>query len=385
MSEAAEAASERSVPIRLAVLAAPPLGHVSRLGEALKAAEAAAPGLFQIEVFVGGSVRSAQRFFEGRYPLHEVRCTSRDWVEQGARFARALRDQSVIDRFDAFLLDTNPIQWTYAVDFARKPVAIITNCFLTAMAGRRTLQVEAFEREADRFNAVRAEFGLRPLKSAYDLYETDLVLLGDPQPIVDFIGAVPGNYKSCGPCFWSAPGVPPQSISSFSNLLIASLGSTGRPDFSAELVSAIARAAGAEVTVCVGANPFKESPARSAFDYEFEQAPLNQLIRHAAVVITQGGAGSTYQALHQGRPVFIAPTHKNHLILGQTLEAVGGGRVLNGDARTTEITHELLETLRCEAALFRGSAPSPGSEIMGRYLVGFLKSRVARSTVQPAR
>ena len=75
------------------------------------------------------------------------------------------------------------------------------------------------------------------------------------------------------------------------------------------------------------------------------------MLPNAWAVISQGGAGSTYQALAKGIPAIVYPTHRNQAALGQILDRMGVGLLLDDSADTAARLARLdFATLRLGAA-----------------------------------
>ena len=52
----------------------------------------------------------------------------------------------------------------------------------------------------------------------------------------------------------------------------------------------------------------------------YSQLPGRLMAEHAYVVVTQGGAGSSYQALSSGTSICCWPAHINHALLASRIE-----------------------------------------------------------------
>ena len=171
---------------------------------------------------------------------------------------------------------------------------------------------------------LRHRRGLPPLQRIQDLYAADRVLLADPPPLVDGLGALRPGYVVTGPCTWILDGILPEEMLPLSDLLLLCMGSTGRGDLDRAVTGRIAAWAGSSQTVYVGSRSDQVRAAGGA-DRCFDWLPLVPTLERTRVTVSQGGAGSSYLALSHGVPVVVMPTQTNHRILGDCIEAAGLG------------------------------------------------------------
>jgi hypothetical protein len=350
----------------IAVLVAPPLGHISRVTSLLKALSKHVD--FKATFFVPRLTHFPHFEIEG-HNVVSIPITSSDWIAQGTAYANALKTHNLSGNYDLVIYDTNPLQWLFAVDLYHMRTVCLTNIFLTAHANEPTLQVDRHRENITVYNQIRVKFNLPPLTSAYDLYEADLVLLADPQVVVDHYGLLPDHYKFCGGAFWSAPGEVPQDLKGISDILLVSLGSTGnRHKLTDEFVEKIKTNTKSKYVVLTG-----QPPAPDYADFIFEYIPINDILPHCRAVITQGGSGASYQALSKGVPVIVVPTHKNHFILGKLLQKLEIGIVVDQATLQNAPKIENFQTIK---ANLKPRTTSPNGdqafENMARELTGFI-------------
>ena len=62
--------------------------------------------------------------------------------------------------------------------------------------------------------------------------------------------------------------------------------------------------------------------------------PASRVLSKSKFVITQGGAGSSYQAMALGIPIGVWPTHRNHELLGLILQDYGCGMLMDDSSNT---------------------------------------------------
>lgn len=310
---------------KIAVLAAPPLGHISRVTRLLK--HLTSHLNFDATVFIPRMPHFPQYEIKDHNVI-DIPVNAKDWLTQGQIYAKALEAYNLHQNYDVVLYDTNPLQWLYAVDLPPLKTACLTNIFLTRPAGETTIQIDRHKADEARYNDIRKIFGRPALSSPYDLYEADLVLLADPLPIIESYGPLPSHYQSFGGAFWSASGAIPEELRGIDDILLISLGSTGSKRLlTPALIDALKANTGSKYVVMTGTGALPDYA-----DFIFERLPIDDILPQCRAVVSQGGSGASYQALAQKTPVIIAPNHKNHVILGQRLDKLGLG-VLIKDPR----------------------------------------------------
>lgn len=315
---------------RLLFVSGHALGHVSRLipiADALCAA-----GDYQIIFTAPASMKYGGLIEAAGYACHLL---PRDLtVVNGVRFdldtlPRKLEALIGDLQPDGIIVDTGLVNLYSVMRWPEDtPRILVTNVFVTRLSGYRTLQVDTFEPGKEAINQRRLDLGLAPLDTADDLYEADLVCLADPHRLVREFGGLPDNYVSCGASYWENDMALPADVPNLGSGLIFSMGSTGRAAITAQTVAHLKQITGAACAIYAG-KEVANVGAEGVVEYAATMLPLQHFYRDAKLAITQGGAGSTYQALSYGVPVAILPTHRNHEVLGEALEKLGVGRLVS--------------------------------------------------------
>ena len=256
---------------------------------------------------------------------------------------------------DLIVHDCCPARWLATTSFPDCPRANVTNIFLTKVAAAETVQVASFKRKARRINAERRRKGLRELGSAHECYDADQVLLADPHCIVSLFPSIPSNYHACGACWWEYEGAMPPILQEASDVLLYSMGSTGgvvNDRFSKLLADRF----GCRDIVRVHAGKDRERVRRLAGHRVFElgMSPLEPLLAKARAVVTQGGTGSTYQALAAEQPVVVVPGHANHAVLGKLLERLGVGITITSRRQLSRLSPQTFADVRAQAKSLGG-------------------------------
>ncbi len=260
------------------------------------------------------------------FPVSELTYEEKGDLE----FAKSLEQVVAHVKADVLCLDLTPLPWLHQVSFPNVPQIYITNYFLTKLGREPTVQDYLYSTHRETYNDNRLLRGLSPLENSRELYGRDVVLLADPPALLSRIpDKLPTNYKVVGPCIWQPDKGNLQLSIQKASFLYFSLGSTGSQPLPVGLVNALADSQDAEGIVWVGPPPYLPHNFGDRYIYQhFNEFPASIALPNARLAITQGGAGSTYQALGHGTPVAIWPTHRNHQVLGKEIEKNGFGILL---------------------------------------------------------
>lgn len=307
---------------KILFIAGPALGHISRLLTIATALRDLA------EVDIRFAIPDRSSFLsliqKSGFSLSAIPPQVRTSSFEG--FANEIEALLSLEKFDLIICDIEPVRWQSVIDWPSIPRILVTNVFL-AHAGAKTVQHENFSRLKDAINGLRRAKGLKEIETPDQLYDADEVLFSDPQPIVDQFDLQNEKQLSCGACFWELPGEPPARLVNLRNVMLASMGSTGRTGMRRDLINRLARFCDAAEMVYVG----PQVPEQNEFEircHSYQRLSFAPILQDTALAITQGGSGSTYQALSCGVPVVVIPTHRNHQVLGELIEALGVGLVI---------------------------------------------------------
>lgn len=311
---------------RIAIVCGPALGHVVRTYRIASCLRE----LAELDITFVSPRNSArlERLCGDAFTVLNLRTDLLDPMPGYAAMAARLDDFFAEQSFDALVHDMCPLQWLSAVRFPDCPRINITNGFLTATARADTFQTRRFSREGAVVNELRASRGLAPVANAHALYEADLVLLADPFALASQYGELPPNHKVSGSIALPPESGLPDELAGLDSVLLVSMGSTGRAEIPSGMIAAVKQATQSESVVLVGESSVLPV-SDPVIDHTFGWLPIDALLDRTRAVITHGGTGSTYQALMRGKPVYVYPTHRNQALLGECLESLGAGCLLD--------------------------------------------------------
>ena len=268
-------------------------------------------------------------------------------------FATRLEKCLAERKFDLIIHDGCPLRWTSVLRFPDCPRILITNVFLTKYAASDTVQSRWFKTIGAKINTVRARKNMAPLKSSFELYDADQVLLSDPERLFPGLD-IPDHFSFCGPLFWSASKAIPKPLKAVDRFTLISMGSTGKRKIDDGFLAQIRALTGSQKLVYAGHNA-PQMRRLKEIDLAFKFLPLNRIMDRVDAVVTQGGSGSSYQALSFGAPVIAFPTYLNQQILGHVLEKANLGLCIDLDRPIGNIDRARFDQIRHNAQKFSQS------------------------------
>src|SRR5690554_1988094 len=105
----------------------------------------------------------------------------------------------------------------------------------------------------------------------------------------------------------------------------------------------------------------------------YPQLPASKVIARSRLVITHGGAGSSYQALAQAVPLGVWPSHQNQYLLGSLIQKAGCGVLLEDALAGSVDIAKGLNSMRAHGRKLAGSlgnvnGPRKAAEVILRML-----------------
>ncbi len=324
-------------------------------------ARALPPGEFDVH-FASAPTRWPQREIPGAV-RHPIRSISPERVERAVRLGTRIYSARTLSRYvedDLLLLDrvqpdlvVGDLRWSLSVSARLRgvPYAALINAYWSPHAVRdefplpnqllaRLLENARLDRSlqvvfpamlrffARPLNAVRRKHGLPPLTDLLEvLTDGDLTLHPDPPELIR-TERLPPTHRFLGPVLWQ-PGVPlPPWWSALGErpAVYVTLGSSGPVHLLPALLRSIARLP-VDVIVATAGRKVRLvdlPPNVLVADY----LPGDLAVERAAVVVTNGGSSTGYQALVQGRPVIGVPWNLDQLLATQVIDGAGAGSSL---------------------------------------------------------
>jgi UDP:flavonoid glycosyltransferase YjiC (YdhE family)/uncharacterized protein (DUF2141 family) len=215
----------------------------------------------------------------------------------------------------------------------------------------------AFAHFAAPVNVLRRRAGLVPIGDiAQVLTHGDFVLYPDPPDLVpardlpeshEYIGYVPWAPRTAGAAVLDG-------LDASRPVVYVTLGSSGRVDVLPRIVLGLSAL---DVTVLVataGRTSLKDRPANVRV---VPFLPGDQAARRAALVVSNGGSSTGYQALAAGTPVLGVPSNLDQYLAMTAIEESGAGVLLPARTLTAEKVRRaasaLLRSLECRSAAER--------------------------------
>ncbi len=300
------------------------MGHVGRLYQVAKALERRAKvdiTFYVAEHSSAPDIVIGDQFRVIKIPVPKAR-KGHAFIEFGDSVEKRLQDGN----FDAVINDGCPFRWMSTLRLPDCLHVFITNAFLTGHFTQDTVQSRWFEKPVfSKIQHIRNQKGLSPIKALTDLYNADLVLLSDPPELFpDLKKHLPRHFAFTGPIVWSASAGIPKSLRGKERFSLISMGSTGKRIIDDKFLSIIRQFTGSNRLIYAG-HQADNLRRLKHIDQAFKFLPLNRIMDQVEAVVTQGGSGSSYQALSHGAPLLIFPTHINQEILGRVFERAGLG------------------------------------------------------------
>jgi UDP:flavonoid glycosyltransferase YjiC (YdhE family) len=176
---------------------------------------------------------------------------------------------------------------------------------------------------------VRRRYGLPDL--GFDLRRTyttaDVTLYADIPELIALRG-MPANHHFIGPVHWQPEVAPPPWWSGLPGdrpIVYVTLGSSGPKRWLPGILEALG---GLPVTVIAATAGPCELPPLPPNVHVAEYLPGDDAARRAAVVVCNGGAPTSMQALRHGVPVIAVPSNLDQYLNMHYLAAAGVGRIV---------------------------------------------------------
>ncbi len=192
---------------------------------------------------------------------------------------------------------------------------------------------KAFDHFASPVNAVRKRFGLPAVGSLQQVLTHGSYTLYPDDPWLTPIQGAPSHHRFLGPVLWQ-PEVPMPRLDfpKEQKLVYVTLGSSGKVDLLPTVVRAVSELP-VNVVVATARRAQLGSVPSNVRVSEF--VPGSEIAREAAVVVSNGGSTTGYQALREGTPVVGLPSNLDQYLATRALVQRGVG--LEVKARAADV------------------------------------------------
>jgi MGT family glycosyltransferase len=175
-------------------------------------------------------------------------------------------------------------------------------------------------------NATRACVGVRPFKSADEIFTVaPLLLYMTAEPFEYPRSDWPATVRMVGPCCWEPPSEPPAWLEEITRPLVLVTTSSEFQDDGRLVRTALDALADEDVHVVATLPAAKldiHVPANARVEAFISHGPL---LARAVCAITHGGAGATQKALAAGVPVCVVPFGRDQLEVARRVEVANAG------------------------------------------------------------
>ncbi len=311
------------------------------------------PGVDFHPIWTIPSSQFAHALEQGR-PLYDAQTLMR-YVEEDLALIDAVKPDLIVGDFRLSLAVSAPLRkvpyasvvnayWSPSADVAY-PVPDLPFTRITGLRAGQVLfdwvRPLAFALHARPLNQVRRNHGLAPLGN--DLRKTytraDYTLYADIPELVK-THDLPGNHRFLGPILWSTQTPLPDwwdNLPQDKPIVFLTLGSSGRADL---LPMAIEVLSSLPVTVIVATAGKVELERLPTNIFVADYLPMDMASAHSALVISNGGSLSTYQALANGVPVIGLCSNMDQLLNMRAIERLRAGITLRAERVTSKVLSE---------------------------------------------
>jgi UDP:flavonoid glycosyltransferase YjiC (YdhE family) len=324
------------------------------------------------------------------FARHEIFSIPRAAVEQASSGGKPIYDEAVLSRYvreeGALFAKVQPnvvvgdfrLSLSTSASLARIPFATLINAYWSPYAVRdafpvpdhpmvklvgETVAAKFFPRVMPKVlaefaapvDAIRRRHGLAPIGSLLDvLTHADRTLFPDTPLLVPTTGA-PATHVYLGPVNWS-PGVPLPAwwndVPDTRPVIYVTLGSSGKQDCLPIVLRALSKVDASVLLSTAG----RDAP--QALPHNVRAAPYlpgDLAAARAALVISNGGSTTGYQALAKGVPVIGIASNLDQFLSMTAIAATGAGTLLRAGSLKEASVHDAIEKMLSETRFSRAA------------------------------
>jgi UDP:flavonoid glycosyltransferase YjiC (YdhE family) len=192
-----------------------------------------------------------------------------------------------------------------------------------------------FKHFASPLDGIRKRHGLKPVGSLLEMLTAgDTTLYPDDSTLTP-LTRLPTNHHFIGPVIWEpAVAMPDLDFEDPSRPLVyVTLGSSGKLNALPTIIEAVSKLS---VNVVVATAARKTMPRTPAHVRVLDFVPGSALAERAALVISNGGSTTGYQALAQGTPVLGIPSNFDQFLATEAIVRSGAGLQLPARSLTSQ-------------------------------------------------
>lgn len=312
-----------------------------------------------------------QRFIDALakgQPIYD-RGTLESYLREDLRLLDEIRPDVVVGDFRLSLAVATPLRgvpyfnvvnahWSpYYVEqrapFPEHPLGRVLGPELAGALFRR-VEPLVFRLHAAPLNRLRRQHGLSALGSLREAYtEANVVLYADTPGLLPCRN-LPAHHHYLGPILWSPAVEPPawwDALPVDRPCIYVTLGSSGAVQVLPRLLAALAALPVSVLLATAGRSQPENPPANV---YVADYLPGMAAAGRSALVVSNGGSATAYQALAQGVPVLGLPSNMDQFFTQSAIVRRGAGRLVRPSQATIEIlwatVTDLLASEQCRQA-----------------------------------
>ena len=361
-------------------------------------ARSLAPARYQVHFACAGFEPLV--FTDTSFARHGIFSLPRETVEQASAKGEPIYDATVLERYveqeRALFAEVKPdavvgdfrLSLSTSAALARIPFATLINAYWSPHAVRDAFPVpdhpmvklvgetmaakffpmvmpKVFAAFAKPINTVRKRHGLPPIGSLLEvLTHADRTLFADTPFLVPTAGS-PATHVYLGPVLWS-PEVPLpgwwNEVSDARPIVYVTLGSSGKQDCLPIVLRALAKL---DVSVLLSTAGHELPPELPPNVLAAPYLPGDRAVARAALVISNGGSTTGYQALAGGVPVLGVASNLDQFLSMTAIAASGAGILLRAGSLKEASVRQAIGRILSEPG-FRRAAGAVASDF-ARY------------------
>jgi UDP:flavonoid glycosyltransferase YjiC (YdhE family)/uncharacterized protein (DUF2141 family) len=198
-------------------------------------------------------------------------------------------------------------------------------------------------------NGVRKAYGLPPIGSLPEvLTHGDYVMYADTPGLVPTTDA-PATHSYIGPVFWSPAKAPPAVMNADRSRpwVYVTLGSSGEVTVLPTVIEALAPLPVTVLVATAGRTAISRPPANTIVA---DFVPGDWAARRSALVISNGGSSTGYQALAEGVPVLGIASNLDQFLAMTSIAEAGAGTLLRASTITVGAVRKAVMSMLGSAA-----------------------------------